>query len=423
MEKERRHPHMTDRNAEMSRGSRTEMSQNGDRTGAAEIPVEKEGAVGASSDTGSRSSRPKGTRPVRRRGRRWGMIALIVVPILLVGAGIYYWFWMRPYESTDDAFIDSNVIPIAPRVPGQVIHLLVRDNQTVKSEQLLLELDPRDYQVRLAETQAVLQAAQSRLEQAKAQVIADQARIQQERANLGSAQAEAQRAQADLQRYQSVQGPAVSRSQLDLAAAQARSTAAAVDVARNRTKAAEAQVAVSQAGIRDAEAGIKRAEAGVRQATLDLSYTKIAAPEDGTVAHRTVESGAYVQTGQSLLALIPKNFWVTANFKETQLTHMRPGQPVQVRVDAYPKRRFRAHVDSIQHGSGARFSLFPPENASGNYVKVVQRVPVKIVFDDPAHLNVLLGPGMSVTPVVRVLDRGGAVDREATDRQERTVAP
>src|SRR5262249_39316083 len=154
--------------------------------------------------------------------------------------------------------------------------------------------------------------------------------------------------------------------------------------------------------IATAEANIGQNKAAVRQADLNLSYTKVTAPEAGRVTRRVVERGNYIQPGQSLLAIVPKNIWVIANYKETQLTHMRPGQPVTVEVDAYPQFKFKGHVDSIQHGAGARFSLFPPENATGNYIKVVQRVPVKIVLDDASQSDLALGPGMSVVPKVRV---------------------
>lgn len=344
----------------------------------------------------------RGNRP---RRRRWGRVALIVVPLLIVGGVLYYWFALRPYESTDDAFIDGNVIPIAPQVPGQVVRLAVDDNQKVKAGDLLVEIDPREYESRLAQAQASLLAAQTRLAQAKAQVAADQAKLEQARADVSAAETEATRAQRDLKRYESVENQAVSRSQYDLAVAQARSNTAALEAARSRSKAAEAQVGLSQSAIQTADAIIKSNEAAAYQAQLDLSYTRVAAPCDGYITHRTVESGAYVQTGQALLALVPLSVWVVANFKETQLTHMRPGQSVTIHVDAYPKHTFHGHVDSIQRGSGARFSLLPPENATGNYVKVVQRVPVKILFDDPPEPALPLGPGMSVEPKVRVIGK------------------
>lgn len=159
---------------------------------------------------------------------------------------------------------------------------------------------------------------------------------------------------------------------------------------------------MSEAGVKTASAAVQQAEAKVRQAELNLSYTQVIAPEDGRVTRRVVEPGSYIQPGQSLMAIVPRHYWVIANFKETQLTHMRAGQPVEIKVDAYPGHKVKGHVESIQSGAGARFSLFPPENATGNYIKVVQRVPVKIIFDDDPDTQFVLGPGMSVDPKVRV---------------------
>jgi len=278
----------------------------------------------------------------------------------------------------------------------------VQDNQEVRPGDVLVQIDPSDYQAKLDQERANLAAAQSRLEQAKAQSAADRAKVAQEKANVIAAEAEAKRATADLKRYLAVGRLGVSESQIDLASAQSRSSDAAVDAARDKELAAEAQVVLDKASIQTSAAEVQKNEAAVRQAELDLSYTQVKAPEAGYVTHRTVEAGAYVQTGQSLLALVPHQVWVVANFKETQLAHMRPGQPVEVSIDAYPKIKLKGQVDSIQRGSGASFSLLPPENASGNYVKVVQRVPVKIVLNNPSDGRQVLGPGMSVEPEVRV---------------------
>jgi len=283
-----------------------------------------------------------------------------------------------------------------------VAQLLVADNQEVTKGDLLLQIDARDYEAKLAQAQANLTAARSQLEQAKAQLATDQAKADQERANFAAVEAQAAYAKTNLARLAAIGISGVSQDQIDVAQTQVRSTTADVLAARNKIGAAEAQAALSEASVATAEANIAESEAAVREAELNLSYTKITAPETGYVTHRTAEQGAYVQTGQSLLAIVPKNVWVVANFKETQLKHMRAGQPVTVRVDAYPQFKFKGHVDSLQAGSGAKFSLFPPENATGNYVKVVQRVPVKIVLDKISDANVVLGPGMSVVPKVRV---------------------
>ena len=335
--------------------------------------------------------------PGRRGAIVFGAVLLAVAAVVL-----YYVTFVAPYESTDDAFIEGHVTLISPRVSGPVVRLLIEDNQVVKEGDPLLEIDPRDFETKLAQTRADLTAARSQLEQARAQVAVDEAKAAQQLAAVTAAEAEAGRAGADLQRYQSVESRAVSRTQLDLEQTQAKSTAATLEVARQKAKAAEAQVGLSRANVETAAAGVEQARAKMEQAQLDLSYTKVAAPVDGRVTRRSVEKGAYVQTGESLLALVPANVWVVANFKETQLTHMRPGQPVSIHVDAFPGRDFKGKVDSLQAGSGARFSLLPPENAVGNYVKVVQRVPVKIIFDEPLDPRLDIAPGMSVEPEVRV---------------------
>jgi membrane fusion protein (multidrug efflux system) len=229
-----------------------------------------------------------------------------------------------------------------------------------------------------------------------------EAKVARAQAAVTAAEAEAQRANDDLKRYENVESRAVSKSAIDLAQAQARSATADLEAAYSQTNAAEAEVTLSEAGVETATATVQQAEAKLQQAELNLSYTKIIAPLDGRVTARTVQPGNYVQPGQALLALVPKNVWVTANFKETQLTYMKPGQPVELRVDAYPNRKFKGRVDSLQAGTGARFSLLPPENAVGNYIKVVQRVPVKIVFDEELPTNLDIAPGMSVVPKVKV---------------------
>jgi membrane fusion protein (multidrug efflux system) len=344
------------------------------------------------------------TPPAPRPPRRWLRHALLASTVGLAGvaAGVYYLTAVAPYESTDDAFIDGPVVSLAPQVAGQVVSLAVSDNQAVKQGELLLQIDPSGYEVKLAEARAQLAAAHSRLDQSKAQFTVDQAKAAEEQAGVAAAEADANRAESDLRRYQAVESRAVARASIDLAQDQASATAANVTVAKNRALAATAQVSLSQADVQTAEANVQLAEAQVSQANLDLSYTRVTAPEDGHITHRSVEMGNYAQPGLPLLAIVPTQLWIIANFKETQLDLMRPGEPVDISADAYPGHVFHGHVDSIQAGSGARFSLLPPENATGNYVKVVQRVPVKIVFDeamDPAHP---LGPGMSVVPVVKV---------------------
>ncbi|MGP8237424.1 MAG: HlyD family secretion protein [Limisphaerales bacterium] len=346
----------------------------------------------------------KATRPADqdRPRSRWAIVLAVVGLLIVVAASLYYFRFIAPFETTDNASIEGHVTPIAPQVAGRVAQLLVQDNQAVKRGDVLLEIDSRDYEAKLEQARAGLAAAKSQLAQANAQFAVDQAKAGEEKASVIAAEAEASRAQADLKRYQAVESRAVSRSQLDLVESQARSAAAQVEVARNKVLAAEAQVGLSQASIQNAAADIRQSEAAILQAELNLSYTKVTAPEDGHVTRRTVEQGAFVQPGQALMAMVSRPLWIIANFKETQLARMRVGQPVEIEVDAYPGRRFGGHVESIQSGSGARFSMFPPENATGNFIKVVQRVPVKILFDAVPNLDLTLGPGMSVEPSVRV---------------------
>jgi membrane fusion protein, multidrug efflux system len=342
--------------------------------------------------------------PPRRRRRLSRRTLLIAVAALVVVAAviIYYLVFVAPYESTDDAFVDGYTTLVSSRVPGQVMRLLVRDNQIVRQGEVLIQLDPRDYEASLAEARAALASARSEEAQSRAQLEVSQARVSQASAAEIAAEADAQRATNDLKRYESVEKRAVSKTILDQITTQARSTAAQLRAARSQLAGARAEVTLDEAAIQTAAAAIRVAEARVRQAELNLSYTTIIAAVDARVTARTVGPGNYVQAGQGLLALVPQHVWVTANFKETQLTHMRPGQPAELRLDAYPRYTLKGHVDSLQAGTGARFSLLPPENAVGNYVKVVQRVPVKIVFDGPLPKGLDIAPGMSVVPRVRV---------------------
>jgi membrane fusion protein (multidrug efflux system) len=340
--------------------------------------------------------------PPRKKKHTKKIIGGIVIAVFLVIGILYYFRFIAPYEDTDDAFIDGYVTLISPRVSGPVVQLLITDNQWVKQGDLLVEIDPNDYEAALAQAKADLAAAQSQLSSAKAQVSVSESRVVQAQAAVVSAEAENERAAADLVRYQTVESSAVSKTAFDQTQATARSTAANLEAANSQVKSAEADVELSKAGVETANATIQQAQAKLRLAELNLSYTKITAPFDGRITARSVQLGNYLSPGQALFALMPRDVWVTANFKETQLTDMRPGQPVDVHIDAYPQHNFKGKVDSLQAGTGARFSLLPPENAVGNYVKVVQRVPVKIVFDEELPTNLDIAPGMSVEPKVKV---------------------
>jgi membrane fusion protein (multidrug efflux system) len=284
--------------------------------------------------------------------RPWVIVAAAGLAILGISYGAFTMFHSFTHESTDDAFIDAHIVLSAPKIAGRVAAVHINDNQDVKKGDLLVEIDPADAEAGLAQTKA----------------------------KLGHDQAAQLKADQDLKRQQGLFGKgAISSQDRDTAIQNAATT----------------------------KADVQTDKAAMQQAELNLSYTKIFAPEDGRVTKKAVEPGDYVQVGQDLFALVTPERWTTANFKETQLRNMRPGQRAEVSVDAYPDHPLRGHVDSIQAGSGARFSLLPPENATGNYVKVVQRVPVKIVVDEQPDVQRVLGPGMSVVPTVTVSDGAG----------------
>jgi membrane fusion protein (multidrug efflux system) len=372
--------------------------------------------------------------------------------ILAIVAGTGYYLYSRAFESTDNAFIDGSVVQISPRVPGQMLHVYVQDNQHVNKGDLIAEIDPRDYQTQLDQAQAglktttaheagaqsgmdltsvvtgaVLIQSAAGLDAARDQVSVLRAQVTHAQAQMAAAEAEAHRASDDAQRYKTLHDKdEVSRQLLDRAETEARATAANLDAARQEVAAAKAQLELAEKQVQQAKGRLLEAQsapvqvqvrksdlqsassqkdqqgAEVQQAELNLSYTKIYAPDSGYITKKSVEPGNFVQPGQILMALVSDRLWVTANFKETQLEHMRSGQPVTIKVDAYPQLKLHGHVDSIQSGSGARFSLLPPENATGNYVKIVQRVPVKILVDDSPSPEYRLGPGLSVIPEVKV---------------------
>jgi membrane fusion protein (multidrug efflux system) len=339
--------------------------------------------------------------PPPRRGKGAVFLVLGLVFAGLVAAGVLYWLDARHYETTDDAFIDGHVSQVAPQIGGRVTAILVRDNQMVQAGQKLVEIDPRDMQVRLE--QALAQQAQTaaQLEQVRATLAVRQSDLGQAEANIRMADADLTQTQQDLARYRAINPRAITRQQLDNASAAMRSAAAKRDANREAAVGMRAQIEVTKAQIDAAAAALKVDAANVDNARLQLSYTTVVAPAPGRVTRRTVELGNYVNPGQALLAVVQPGFWVTANFKETQLTDMHPGQHVRVHVDAFTKHDLAAHVDSLQSGTGAVFSALPVENATGNYVKVTQRLPVKILFDEDVS-GLALAPGMSVTPTVTV---------------------
>ncbi len=336
-------------------------------------------------------------RPAVRIGAGVALALLVIVVVL-------WWLYSRRFESTDDAFIDTHIVHVAPRVSGQVTTVLVNDNQFVQAGELLVRIDAADARARLQQAMAQQAQADAGLSEGAARIRASEAAYRQSLANLASARAQAAKAMSDLQRYRALKAinpRAVSQAQLDQATASAQSAVAEENAARQQTHTASAQIETARAQLASSEAALRTIGATVRQTQLNLGYTSVYAPVSGHVAQRSVAVGNYVAPGTELMAIVPVELWVTANFKETALAEIRAGQPVRVRVDGCPGVDLRGHVDSIQHGAGQAFALLPAENATGNFVKVVQRVPVKIVLDGVPR-GCVLGPGMSVEPRVSV---------------------
>jgi membrane fusion protein (multidrug efflux system) len=346
---------------------------------------------------------------------RFIWLATGVLAVLLF-FGLAYLITAFTHESTDDAFIAAHVVSIAPRVAGQISTVHVFDNEMVRSNDLLVEIDSADYSTVAAQKQSSADAAEANyktmlasLDLMTVKVATAEATADQSKADADAIQATDARAQADFQRSQELRKQnTISAQEFD--AAQASISEADANLAAAKQKAiadtsrineARAQLEATKASITMASALFRQAQTTVQSAQLDLSYTRIFAPCDGRVTRKAVEPGNYVQVGQQLMSIVPTDIWVVANFKESQLKKMKPGQPAFVAIDALG-RSLRAHVDSVQAGSGAAFSLLPPENATGNYVKVVQRVPVKILFDEPLPTDHTIGPGLSVAPSVRI---------------------
>ena len=329
-------------------------------------------------------------------------MVLLIGGVLIIGGlvvGILWWLYARQYESTDDAFVEADVTQVSARVAEHVDKVYITDNQFVEQHAKLVDLDPRDLRSKAAEARAALLAAEKGVQQAKDNALSQEANVGQARAAERAAQTEYDRARSEQERFEHLSPQAVTQQQLINLRAATASAEANLAAAKQKTVWAEANLKAAQAQVEVAQAQVQQAQAALDDALLQLSYANIAAPVAGHITNRSVNPGDYVQIGQALLALVPQNVYVIANYKETQLDLMKPGQPADITVDAFPGHVFHGKVDSIQRGSGAAFSLLPPENATGNYVKVVQRVPVKITFDADGYS---MGPGMSVVPRVKV---------------------
>lgn len=389
--------------------------------------------------------------PEKKARRKFIIISVVVLLALLGG----FFYWRSTFsEDTDDAQVDGDLYQVSARVAGQVVKVYVQDNQEVKAGDVIAEIDPRDYQVALEQAQAQLANAKAGYVQASSNVPITSVDVRTQQTSTGSdvtsaeaqvavanknvaaaearveqAAANAKKAQLDVERYTPlVQRDVISKQQFDQAVAQAAASTAGLQEAqqnviaqREQVRAAQqrvtqaraasqqarqngpAQVAVQQARAQAANADIQQQQAKVDQAKLNLGYTKIVAPIAGIVNKKNVAEGQNISMGQNLLTIVPlDNLWVTANFKETQLQHMKPGQEVEIKVDALGGRKYKGHVKQIGGATGSRLSLFPPENATGNYVKVVQRIPVRIDLDPNQNNDHLLRPGFSVTPEVAI---------------------
>jgi membrane fusion protein (multidrug efflux system) len=335
------------------------------------------------------------------RRHPYAVIAAGIAVVLIVAAAVAWWLNARNYESTDDAYIDARSVTVTAQVTGAIVGVPVTDNQVVERGAALAEIDPRDFVDALAQAKAQVDQATATLANLDAQIDAQNARIDAAKQQVDQAQAALVLSRQENVRAQDLLSRgAGTKQQADQTASDLKQKEAAYANAAANEVATDKQVAVLQTQKQSAQGQLDQAKASLDQAQVNLSRTHITAPEQGRVTRLTAAVGNLAQPGQALMMFVPTTVWVTANFKETQLDRMRPGEAADVSVDAYPGRIFHAHVDSIQAGSGAAFSLLPPENATGNFVKVVQRVPVKIVFDgDP---GVYLGPGMSVVPTVKV---------------------
>jgi membrane fusion protein (multidrug efflux system) len=351
----------------------------------------------------------------RQRTRPFVRLGMVVVLALLIGGGIWYWLSTKNLETTDDAYTDGRAITISPHVNGYVVSLDVNDNHFVHRGDPLIHIDPRDYEAALAQAQGQLDAALGQVAGTKegyeVAKVNFPARLEAAQAAVKSAEATLFKAQTDLKRQKSLTRAATTGQDVDYAiAAQRQAEAQLAQAQAQVTEVTPVKPNIDEIGaqIKQLEGTVMQAQAAVRQAQLNLGWTVVRAPQDGWITRRNVEQGNYVQTGQQIFSIVSPEVWVTANFKENQLQLMRPGQKVRITVDAYPQLKLWGHVDSIQLGSGSKFTAFPPENATGNFVKIVQRVPVKIDIDSGLDPHIPLPLGISVDPTVALAE--GALD-------------
>ncbi len=348
-----------------------------------------------------------GNAPEDKKRSKKPLIILGIVILVLAIVALIFWFLGRNHESTDDAYTEGNAIAIAPKISGYVVELDINDNSFVHAGDVMLRIDPRDYinardsaAATLELTRAQLVGAEAAYDIAKVSVPA---KLVQAEAQKEAAEASQFQARQEAKRQQSVEQRATTLQNIDNATAQAKSAASQVEYNQaqvNIAKLIPQNLQQAAAQVKQLEGQVKQAEANLAQAELNLSYTEVRAPQDGWVTRRNVQLGSYAQPGTGIFTLVTTDVWVVANFKETQLDRMRPGQRVEISCDSYPSLHLKGYVQSIQMGSGSRFSTFPAENATGNFVKIVQRVPVKLVIDGGLDPKIPLPLGLSVEPTV-----------------------
>ncbi len=343
--------------------------------------------------------------PQNKKKLVFGVIAIITCLIVII-----CWSYFSSFQSTDDAFIEGRIIKISPKVSGNIEKLYIDDNVAVKKGDLLVQIEDQDYQTKVEQLKAKLEIAKTKNGDEHSTVLAAQKQVEQSESlisetneALNAANAELNLAKISYDRILHLyEKGAASKQKFDEASTKLATATANQKSAEDKVKKAKSALQASSAQKTTAKSLIDEISAMYKQAELDLSYTKIYAPVDGVITSKAIEEGTFVQRGQPLFSIVPSERWVVANFKETQLTKMKVGQPVSIKVDAFPNIKFKGQVESIQRATGSKTSLFPPENAVGSYVKIVQRVPVKIIFNDKSYEQYSIQPGMSVVPRVRV---------------------
>src|ERR1700736_1633983 len=382
----------------------------------ARAPLRRESPVGRPElPAQPEEERPQATSKARRNGllRRRPVVMAIGAMLLAaaVGGGYLYLDYGAHFQSTDDAFIAARQSTLAPKVSGYITAVPVTDNQHVAKGDVIARIDDRDYRIALDQAEAQVAAGQASIENIDAQLDVQQAQITANEAQVEQAQAALVFAEQQAARYETLAQTGYGTVQNEQQyTSQLHQQQAALASAQATLKLAQRQVEALRAQRNSAVASLRQAEAQRDQAELNLSYTTVTAAQPGRVVNLTAAVGQFAQPGTSLMMFVPDQIWVTANFKEIQLDHMRPGDPAMLAIDAYPERKIHSHVESVQPGSGTAFSLLPAQNATGNYVKIVQRVPVKIIMDNPP-VDVALGPGLSVVPTVRVDSTSSLVEK------------